>query len=277
MARRSIFHLSALGALLLGASACNLTEGFSLKKPTKAQETETSGEMVEQDVEAPQVFQQTEKGLWDGRPSLGGVWVAHPDVKDPERVIIRKKGTDKFVIGALFRRERESVGPRIQISSDAATALDILAGQPTTLNVTALRREKVAVPSKEKVTLKDGMGAKDDIKATALEDPKDIAAAAIAKSEKSKGKAKAAPKATKASSLTKPYVQLGIFSVKSNANDTAAKSKKAGLNASVKETTSKGKTFWRVIVGPATNSASRAEMHKKVKSIGFADAYFVKG
>ena len=43
--------------------------------------------LVERDVEAPGVFQVTEAGLWDGRPSLGGVWVAHPDVTEPERVI----------------------------------------------------------------------------------------------------------------------------------------------------------------------------------------------
>ncbi len=39
--------------------------------------------LIERDVEAPEVFQITENGLWDGRPSLGGVWVAHPpEAKD---------------------------------------------------------------------------------------------------------------------------------------------------------------------------------------------------
>ena len=33
------------------------------------------------DVLAPEVFQVREDGLWDGRPSLGGAWVAHPDVE----------------------------------------------------------------------------------------------------------------------------------------------------------------------------------------------------
>lgn len=96
------------------------------------------------DVEAPEVFDRTELALWDGRPSLGGVWVAHPDVDDPERVVIRNPEGDSLVIGALFRRERENPGPRLQLSSDAAAALRILAGQPTTLQVTALRREEAA-------------------------------------------------------------------------------------------------------------------------------------
>jgi rare lipoprotein A len=59
-------------------------------------------------------------------------------------VLIRNTETGSFVIGALFRRERENPGPRFQISSDAAAALDILAGAPTELQVIALRREEVA-------------------------------------------------------------------------------------------------------------------------------------
>jgi rare lipoprotein A len=48
---------------------------------------------TERDVEAPEVFDVTDEGLWDGRPSLGGVWVAHPDATDPERVMIRNTET----------------------------------------------------------------------------------------------------------------------------------------------------------------------------------------
>jgi rare lipoprotein A len=102
----------------------------------------TSVKMVDRDVEAPEVFQDTAQALWDGRPSLGGVWVASPDAQDPERVIIRNTVNGKFVIGALFRRERDNPGPKLQISSDAAAALGLLAGAPATVTVTALRREE---------------------------------------------------------------------------------------------------------------------------------------
>ncbi len=94
------------------------------------------------DVEAPEIFQVSDTGLWDGRPSLGGIWVAHPDVVNPERAMIRNTATGKSTIGALFRRERENPGPRIQVSSDAAAALGLLAGQPMALSVVALRRNK---------------------------------------------------------------------------------------------------------------------------------------
>jgi hypothetical protein len=99
--------------------------------------------VIERDVEAPEVFQVAERGLWDGRPSLGGVWVAHPTAHDPERVMIRNPANGQTVIGALFRRERDNPGPRFQISSEAANALGILPGAPTEISVTALRLERV--------------------------------------------------------------------------------------------------------------------------------------
>jgi rare lipoprotein A len=101
------------------------------------------------DAEAPGVFQVTADALWDGRPSLGGVWVASPDATDPERVILRNPDNGKFVIGALFRRERDNPGPELQISSDAAAALGLLAGQPAKVSVTALRREEAPAASPE--------------------------------------------------------------------------------------------------------------------------------
>ena len=101
------------------------------------------------EVEAPEIFQTTDSALWDGRPSLGGIWVASPDVTNPERVVMVNPATGKTVTGALFRRERENPGPKLQISSDAAEALGILAGQPTTLRVTALRKQEVAAPATE--------------------------------------------------------------------------------------------------------------------------------
>ena len=99
-----------------------------------------SVKLVDRDVEAPDVFQVTDQALWDGRPSLGGVWVASPDATDPERVILRNPANGKFVIGALFKRERDNPGPTLQISSDAAEALGLLAGQPGQINVTEILR-----------------------------------------------------------------------------------------------------------------------------------------
>lgn len=246
----------------------------------------TSTRLVERDVEAPEVFQVTDQGLWDGRPSLGGVWVAHPDVKDPERVIIRNTANSKFVIGALFRRERENPGPALQVSSDAAAALGMLAGAPAQLNVTALRREEASEPAPDVAeATTDDLAAPDAIEATAL-DPVSTAAAAIeaaeAGTDTTTTAAAAAPApspapapAAQTSSLSKPFIQIGIFSVEQNANNTATAMRQAGILPTVKKQSSSGKTFWRVIVGPAATSSERATLLKKIKGIGFDDAYAV--
>lgn len=249
--------------------------------------------LVERDVEAPDVFQVTDMGLWDGRPSLGGVWVAHPDVKEPERVIIRNTANSKFVIGALFRRERDNPGPALQVSSDAANALGMLAGAPAQLNVTALRREEtpVAAAAPEDAQTED-LAAPSDIEATSLDPVAGAAAAIDAAEAKAAAPATPAPTPTpapaaapkpspapaaaparRASSLEKPFIQIGIFSVEQNASNTATAMRQAGMLPTVIEQTSQGKKFWRVIVGPATSSSERGVLLKKIKGIGFDDAY----
>lgn len=314
----------------------------------------TSVKLIDHDIEAPQVFQTTDKGLWDGRPSLGGVWVATPDAKDPERVIIRNPTNGKFVIGALFRREADNPGPKLQISSDAADALGMLAGEPATLNVTALRREEAAAPVPD--ANKPLLDAAETVLSTPINDVAATASAAI-------DKASAAPAATAttpaspdaasdtsmadavapaaaapvrtgpspapgpkiishgtshpsepaATALTEPStlpatdavttaplaaakptaavaapaapaassassgssgsgtaIQIGIFSVESNANRAVATLAKAGITASVRQEVSHGKPLWSVV---ATGSAATLA---KIKSAGFADAYILK-
>ena len=173
-------RLSMVLIATLGLSACAEDGTFSLAPNTTGQSANPamrqSTQLVERDVEAPDVFQITSQGLWDGRPSLGGVWVAHPTAVDPERVIIRNEANGKFVIGALFRRERENPGPALQVSSDAAEALGLLAGAPVSLNVTALRREEAPVAPVAEATT--DFGAPENIAATPL-DPIAGAAAAI--------------------------------------------------------------------------------------------------
>ena len=142
--RLSLTVGGAVAALAL--SGCEQGGLFAPSGPeagaTAAADRPAATRLMERDVEAPDVFQRTEAGLWDGRPSLGGVWVAHPEVEDPERVLIRNNANGETVIGALFRRERDRPGPRFQVSSDAAEALAMLAGAPVELDVTALRREQ---------------------------------------------------------------------------------------------------------------------------------------
>lgn len=279
-------YFSKASALLLGStlllSACMEGEGFNPFKPNDTAEPAAATEgavtrTVERDVESPEVFQKTDRGLWDGRPSLGGVWIAHEDVGQPERVIIRNEADGKFVVGALFRRERISPGPSFQVSSAAAEALGMLAGQPADLQVTALRREEI-IETTEPAPGDAAISEADEIETSEL-DPIAAASAAIDGAEDAAAaaapEAPAAPAPAAASSLSKPYIQIGIFSVEANANSTAASMRDAGISADVRTLTSNGREFWRVVVGPSANSADRAALLNKVKEMGFADAYFV--
>jgi cell division septation protein DedD len=314
----------------------------------------SSTRLVDRDVEAPEVFQVTGQGLWDGRPSLGGVWVATPDAINPERVLIRNTKNGKFVIGALFKRERENPGPPIQISSDAAAALGLLAGQPGEVNITALRREEEApAPAAEGPILDtaetvaaetpaaaptpapasaaldtaavaaaidkaDGTAApaaageaaeaaaetateaapkrrwwqrKPKAEADAADTPVTDPAAIEQQAAASGGTAPASPavttapldpaaaKAPAAPTAKAPagsaFIQLGIFSVEANADRAAETVKKAGAKATVRSETSNGKPYWSVVAGPASTAAEKEALMKKVKDLGFSDAYFV--
>lgn len=376
-------RLACLAVAVVVLSGCEDTLATAEKPEENTSKNElfpqSSGD-TQRDVEAPDVFELTEAGLWDGRPSLGGIWVAHPDVTQPERVIIKNASNNKSVTGALFRRERNLPGPALQVSSAAAEQLGILAGAPTKVNVVALRRETVEVtppepeiaepapeastettavsngaevdtpeatsetekPAKRKWwqrkapaaaatagaaavvadVAEDGAedGAEDEaeaaVEATAEAstaaapaasaapaltdapvvapaekpakrkwwqkkdpdaitettlDPIEGAAAAIDAAEPTPV---AATTAT-ASSLSKPFVQVGTFGVQSNADSAAAKIRRNGMSAEVRELKTEDNTVWRVLVGPATTRAERKAIQNDVKDLGFGDAFTV--
>lgn len=271
------------------ATAGKTAEGV---KPAKA--ATKSVKLVNRDVEAPDVFSVTDMALWDGRPSLGGVWVASPDAVDPERVILRNAANGKFVIGALFRREHDNPGPTLQISSDAANALGLLAGEPGKISVTALRREEapVTVPDASKPILDAAETVETETLAAATEGSDSAIAAAeapAAAKPKSKGfglfkkkqKASDGPVAPVVSSqpvkAASPapeakggLIQIGIFSVEANAKRAVDTLAKAGISATIHEEKSQGKAFWSVTASGGSEALAR------VKTAGFADAYMLK-
>ena len=283
-------------------------------------------------VEAPGDFDVTDTALWDGRPSLGLIWVAYEGA-DPTNVIIRNEENGQFVVGALYRRERFFPGPPFQLSSDAAAELGILAGSPTTIRVTALREEVVEpveiVPDPVVADATVEEEAPADIAApaaasvSAIIDPVDVdpieaaAAAAIeAAAPLTPGleprrptiegpnaplprrigsiapaaetnPAPAEPIAiavadpietprASVSSLDKPFIQIGIFSVRENADRVATNLADAGIIPFVEEQSIGDRKFYRVVVGPASNAAERAALQSSIKAQGFTDAYFVK-
>jgi len=286
------FRPFALALAAVALTACEEGTEFSPFQGARDRTAETGpsadATVVERDREAPEVFSAQEPALWDGRPSLGGVWVAHPDVDDPQRVMIRNLENSKFVIGALFRRERENPGPRLQVSSDAAAELGILAGKPTDLSVVAIIREQVTIEPDVEIPVQE-----DEIEATALDDPvAEMAAAAIAAAETPTTKpvprpaGRAAPAQAEVADpapapapapggLDKPFIQIGIFNVEANANQVTELLRNSGIIPTIRPFTSEGKEYWRVLVGPVTSAAERRQIIARVRGLGFEDAYSV--
>lgn len=234
---------------------------------------------TERDVERPDLFSVTDRALWDGRPSLGGIWVAHPDVREPERVVIRNTANGQSTIGALFRRERANPGPVLQLSSDAAEALGILAGAPTELAVVALRREEVAIPTEAPTEAPEAPLAATEIASTPLpaaaapEAPD--AAAAPAETPKDVGAAPSTVMAEPDGAVVfppAPLVQVGVFGVRANADAAATALQSSGFTASVIPLRFTGRGSWRVIAGPVPDQDALA----RIRALGFDDAYFLQ-
>ena len=234
---------------------------------------------AEREVEAPDVLDISGKGLWDGRPSLGGVWVAHPDVTDPQRVIIRNTENGKAIEGALFRRERENPGPPIQVSADAAAALGLLAGNPTDLDVVALRREKVpepAAPAKAKSGKSSGTAsAAPLVAASAAIDRAEAEQAAAETATAEKAAATAEEPAPEPAKLARPYIQVGLFSTEEKAGAAEEKLRGANIAPTLRTQKGGGTTFWRVLAGPAASAEDREALWKKLRALGYEDAYYV--
>jgi hypothetical protein len=222
------------------AGTSPLKSGTATKTaPDTAASPGRTGRNAGADVQAPEDFNLPAQGLWDGRPSPGGVWIALADARDPERVIIRNDTTGETVIGALFRQERENPGPPIRISPDAAKAPGLLAGQPAMVTITALRR--------------------------AADTPAAAAPATAA----------AAPATSSPAAGGKSCSEPGIFSVEANARPAADTVTRAGASAALRKEASKGKPCWSSGAGPAASAANRDALLQKIKRLGSADACFV--
>lgn len=193
--KSSVRATAVASIMCLGLAACEDGQGFPGFGNSNAN-TDDTGETVSssqtpqsvlKDVERPDIFDVTDLALWDGRPSLGGVWVAHPDISTPERVIITNTKSGKSIPGALFRRERNNPGPVIQVSSEAAAALGMLAGAPTELKILAVRQEEVIIEP-EPQTVVDGTEISDEeLAAAGIVDDDDPEAASDVEEQPKRG------------------------------------------------------------------------------------------
>ncbi len=236
-----ILVLVSLGSfLIVGCQSANNETVGTLSKPLGI-------EFKENDVEAPEIFNAEEVAYWDGQSSLGGVWITHPNVDQATRVLIKDKYGGKSVIGAIFNRSGDDTEKRMLLSSEAAASLGVAANESRIISVTALRALKTVKSINNNSKMKSS-----ETEVMSLQDSEN-----------------------ENITLSKPYIQVGIFSIEQNARNTAEVMHQLNIQPTVKEQTSRNKTFWRVIVGPAVDMNERSTLLQKVKAVGFGDAYAV--
>ena len=288
---------SAIAPLLCALALAGCEEGLSGATPDTPAATGDTVETVEVDVIAPEAFSITDMALWDGRPTFGGVWIAYPDIEKPERVRIRNDATGKEVIGALYKREREFPGPKIELSADAAAALGVQAGTPVELTIVALRRKTVEVvvevekpdmttplrrpvpepteaptateePAEEPVVVAPKVEAPEVVvPPVVVPTPTPIIATDIEET--------ALPpvsSATEAADGQGTYVQVATLQSKSRADAVVAKLITAGLDVEIRERQVGEKTLYRIIVGPAKTPEALEIMMGVVNELGYKDA-----
>ena len=155
MSRNPTFLAALFGTVVI-VSGCETTSGDDIVQRAQMPDEGATAQVSEATTVksiAPEAFSKSEDGIWDGRPSLGGIWVAHPDVTEPRQVLIENKENGRVIVGALFKREREFPGPKLQISEDAANAIALLPGAPTPITVTAFLTEAEKRAAKQKVEI----------------------------------------------------------------------------------------------------------------------------
>ena len=189
--------------------------------------------------EKPEILDISAFVFWNGEQTLGGNWISHPDVDSPERVLIKNIANGKSIVGAIFQQTKKLNTGSAKISSDAAKSLNISKNEKTEVKIIAVKKAKSAA----------SIGKVDE--------------PTPAKQTKIDTK------------LSKPFIQVGIFGIQSNATNTKDRMLQSNVPVKIFEFQIKGKPYWRVVAGPANTSDSRNKMLEAVKSAGFTDAYFV--
>lgn len=230
------FNIKSLGKVLFVLTIANLV--VSCGAFSNQSRSSSNSAEINFDLK-PKILDISTSVIWDGNETLGGNWVSHPDISKPKRVLIKNNSNGQSVVGAVFQQTKTVNKSSAKISSDAAKALGIVKNKESKVQIVAI---SVIENSKDNAD-----GTPENIKDTKNIEPK----------------------------LKKPFVQVGIFGVQNNADKTQERMDQLGLSVNTFEFEIKGKSYWRVVAGPAHSLDSQTSMLKVIKSAGFTDAYFV--
>lgn len=294
--RTQFFSKWAIVPLIGIFALAGCEEPLGLTESSAARADGTTTESIETDVAAPEAFSITDTALWDGRPTFGGVWIAYPDIETPERVRITNAENGNTVIGALYERDKNFPGPKIELSADAASALGVLAGTPAQLNIVALRRKVVEVEVEAPVAEDAPAVAVAGDVDTPLRRPTAAATAAPVPTPTPVVAPIPTPTAPPANTTpavtttalppvdnTPPaaapaaqggiYIQVATMQSQSRTTAVVQKLETAGLDVEVRKRESGGRTSYRIVVGPASSPDALKIMMNTVHSLGYKDAF----
>lgn len=269
-----LFRRPALSTLFFALALAGCEEGLSNIDSAPQTPSDNTVETVEIDVIAPYAFSITDMALWDGRPTFGGVWIAYPDIEQPERVRIRNSAAGKEVIAALYKRERDFPGPKIELSADAAAALGVMAGTPAELTIVALRRKTVEVVVEAPEELDMATPLRRPVVGPATESavitpsPKPAATSIIATDIEESVLPPADGEGT--------YLQVSTLQTRSRAEEVVTQLREAGLNAEIREYQTSNKTLYRIVVGPANSPEALEIMKRTALKLRFKDAFVLR-
>lgn len=237
----------------------------------------------ERELERPDIYATQARGLWDGRFSLGGRWIAVAENVKAERIRITNLDNGREIEGALFQREADLPGPPIMVSMDAAQALGMQAGTPAQLDVVVLRTETVEIPAPPPAPLPEIEAVAETPAAETAEEGVDAAAetpeggietttlettvlGALEEAEQT------APVAS-GPAPARPNIQVASGSNKQGADAVTKRLTEAGLPASTLTGGTEAAPLYRVVAGPFTTQAAFDAALAKLKELGYEDAF----
>jgi hypothetical protein len=174
-------------------------------------------------------------------------------------VRITRDDTGQSVTGALFRRSADLPGPPFQLSSEAANALNILAGAPVSVSVVALRPATEGGEAGEVSDAPVSLAPENPLRPVARPVTAEVA------NEPSEPVVSEAATAIDVSDIVEapePAVEEGLIAIgtfrdEANARASAEVIRTAGFAAQVVAEENDGVPQWRVVAGPTTLVAMR--------------------
>lgn len=244
------------------------------------------------------LFSAEAQTLWDGLPSIGGAWVAHPGVGRNLTVEAVNLDTGRSKRLPALRLTQRPGRPVIQLSAEAALALGMAPGRLTMVRLTGLRLrpappkappgaqarspgavETFGIAAAPPATTPDpaltaartpAPAVRPDLKQSAPPAPTptaptmDIAALSPAAAPPPARRPAAAAPATAG-----PYVQIGAFGDRANAAAAAALFRARGLRVSELP----AGRLSRVLLGPFDDLSGARAARDAAAGAGFSDAY----